>query len=139
MRERPLEMLLPAGFICAVGTCAVASLAFSETAARVAVMAAAVGLFGSWARRYLAALATGVMAWCFATGFLTHAKGELAFGPDDLLRLAAFTAVALAGCAWGHTRRVRRPYRLMRADLRRTPMLLRRLHGRANGVSRTDR
>ncbi|MEV1172305.1 hypothetical protein [Nonomuraea sp. NPDC049784] len=129
MRRRPLEVLLPAGFGFAVGACAVASLTFSETTARVALVGVAVGVFGAWARRYLAALATGVMAWCFATGFLAHTEGELAFGHDDLVRLAAFTVVALVGCAWGCVRRMRRPYRLMRADLRRAPVLLGRLHG----------
>ncbi len=130
MRGRPLEMLLPAGFVCAVGACAVASLAFSESTARVVVMVVVVGLFGAWARRWPAALATGVIAWCFATGFLVHGGGELSFGADDLVRLAAYTAVALMGCALAYARRVRRPYRRMRADLRRTPVLVGRLHGR---------
>ncbi|MFI7131603.1 hypothetical protein ACIBQ1_38415 [Nonomuraea sp. NPDC050153] len=128
-------MLLPAGFACAVGGCVVASLAFSESTARVVVMAVVVGMFGAWARRYPAALATGVMSWCFATGFLVHAGGELAFGADDLVRLGAFTAVALMGCALAHARRARRPYRRMRADLRRTPVLVGRLHGRAEGAA----
>ncbi|MFG1707858.1 hypothetical protein ACFLIM_32090 [Nonomuraea sp. M3C6] len=134
MRGRPVEVLLPAGFVFVVGACAVAALAFSEATARVSVMAVAVGLFGVWARRYLAALATGVMAWCFASGFLVHAEGELAFGRDDLVRLAAFVIVAVAGCACAHARRARRRHRLMRADARRAPVLVGRLHAPSGGV-----
>ncbi|MET7332700.1 hypothetical protein [Nonomuraea sp. NPDC005650] len=130
MRGRPVEMLLPAGFVWAVGACVVATVAFAEATARVIVMAVAVGVFGVWARRYLAALATGAMSWCFATGFLAHPAGQLAFGSEDLLRLAAFTAVALVGCAWGYVLGARRRHRLMRADPRRDPVILGRLHGR---------
>jgi hypothetical protein len=130
MRGRPVEMLLPAGFVWAVGACVVASLAFSEATARVIVMAVAVGVFGVWVRSYFAALATGAKSWCFATGFLAHSEGQLAFGSADLLRLASFTAVALVGCAWGYVCGARRRHRLMRADLRRAPVILGRLHGR---------
>jgi uncharacterized membrane protein YdjX (TVP38/TMEM64 family) len=130
MRGRPVEMLLPAGFVWAVGACVVAGLAFSEATARNVVMAVAVGVFGVWVRRYFAALATGAMSWCFATGFLAHPQGQLAFGADDLRRLAVFTAVALVGCAWGYASGARRRHRLMRADPRRAPVILGRLHGR---------
>ncbi|GAA3248508.1 hypothetical protein [Nonomuraea helvata] len=135
MRRHPLEVLLPVGFGCAVATCALASLTLFETTARVALMGVAVGVFGLWARRYLAALATGVMAWCFATGFLVHTEAELAFGHNDLVRLAAFTVIALVGCVWARARWLRRRYRLMRTDRRRAPVLLGQLHGRAKGVA----
>ncbi|MGW0801486.1 hypothetical protein [Nonomuraea sp. NPDC002799] len=111
MRGRSGEVLLPAGFVLAVGACVVAAVAFAEISARVVLVTVAVGLFGVWARRYLAALATGVMAWCFATGFLVHAAGELAFQPDDLARLGTISVAALVGCACGQVRRVLRSRR----------------------------
>ncbi|MBT2234840.1 hypothetical protein [Nonomuraea sp. NEAU-A123] len=136
MRGRPVEVLIPAGFVCAVGGCVMAAMTVSQTTARVIPVAVAVGLFAFWARHYLAAFATGAMAWCFVTGFLVRAEGELAFGPDDLVRLAALAAVALAGCAYGqmlHVRRSRRRLRRLmraRADARRAPVLRGRLHAR---------
>ncbi|MFD1541843.1 hypothetical protein [Nonomuraea guangzhouensis] len=141
MRGRLLEVLIPAGFVCAVGGCVLAAMTVSQTTARVILVAVTVGLFAIWARHYFAALATGAMAWCFVTGFLVHAEGELAFGPGDLVRLAALAAAALAGCAYGHVLHVRRSSRrrrrLMRArtDARRAPMLRGRLlHARAGDV-----
>ena len=140
MRGRPVEVLLPPGFIFAVGGCAMAAMTVTETMARVILVAAVVGLFAVWARRCLAVLATGTMAWCFETGFLVHAEGELTFGRDDLVRLAALTATALAGCACGQVLRVRRSRRrarrLMRAraDVRRAPVLRGRLHARSGCV-----
>jgi hypothetical protein len=121
MRGRPVEVLLPAGLACAVGACALAAVAFSETTARVIVVAAIVGLFAAWAANRFAALAMGAMAWCFTTGFLVHAEGELEFGRDDLGKLAAFTVVALASWACGNMRRAHRLRRLtrVRVDARR--------------------
>ncbi|SDJ73363.1 hypothetical protein [Nonomuraea jiangxiensis] len=128
------EVLLPVGFACAIGACVTAALVFIETTARVALMVAAVGLFGVWARRCLPALAAGVMAWCFATGFLVHAKGELSFGTGDLFRLGVFAASALTGCAWAalRVRRRRRPWPPARSRAGRhpVPILLRLLHTR---------
>ncbi|MEU4223821.1 hypothetical protein AB0F17_05970 [Nonomuraea sp. NPDC026600] len=136
MRGHPVEVLIPAGFVFAVGGCVMAAMTVSQTTERVALVAVAVGLFAIWARHYLAAFATGAMAWCFATGFLVHAEGELAFGPGDLVRLAALAVAALAGCAYGqvlHVRRSRRRVRRLmraRADARRAPVLRERLHAR---------
>jgi len=140
MRGHPVEVLIPAGFVFAVGGCVMAAMTVSQTTARVILVAVAVGLFAIWAKHYLAALATGAMAWCFVTGFLVHAEGELAFGTDDLVRLAALAAAALAGCAYGHALHVRRSRRRLRrlmrarADARRAPVLQGRLHARAEGV-----
>ncbi|MBF8185037.1 hypothetical protein ITP53_04645 [Nonomuraea sp. K274] len=141
MRGHSMAGLIPAGFGAVLGGCAVAALAFPERTARVVVMAVAVGLFGVWARRLPAALATGVMAWCFATGFLVHGGGELAFGHDDLVRLAAFTVVAVMSWAGGQAlhagRRRRRLRRLMRAraDARRVPVLVGRSHARPQATT----
>ncbi|SPL88612.1 unnamed protein product [[Actinomadura] parvosata subsp. kistnae] len=85
------------------------------------------GVFGAWAVRFLAALCAGVMAWCFATGFLVNAAGELTFGHADLVRLTAFMVVAVAGCACGQMLRAlrvrRRLHGLARAE-RQAPILL---------------
>ncbi|MEO3867910.1 hypothetical protein ABGB18_03675 [Nonomuraea sp. B12E4] len=128
------EVLLPVGFGLAIGACVTAALTFTGTVARVALMVMAVGLFGVWARRCLPALATGGVTWCFATGFLVYGKGELAFGADDLYRLGAFAASALAGCAWAalraRHRRLPRPPARSRAPHHRTPIILRRAHAR---------
>ncbi|MER7500647.1 hypothetical protein AB0L05_16915 [Nonomuraea pusilla] len=68
---------------------------------RVVLVAAAVGLFGAWAGSDVAAVVTGLMAWCFATGFLVHTGGELAFERADLDRLGVFLVVAVAGSVCG--------------------------------------
>lgn len=81
-------------------------------------MAVAVGLFGAWAGSHLAAAMTGLMAWCFTTGFLVHAGGTLVFGHADLDRLGAFIVVAVAGAACGRVRGSRRRRRRETAHLR---------------------
>jgi hypothetical protein len=103
-----VEGSIPAGFVFVVGLCAVAALTFPQSVARVVVMGVGVGAFGAWAVHYPAVLCTGAMAWCFTTGFLVNAAGELTFGREDLLRLAAFTGVAVAGCACGQVFRALR-------------------------------
>ncbi|MGW4797793.1 hypothetical protein ACWEPC_35770 [Nonomuraea sp. NPDC004297] len=108
MRAHSWEILLPAGFGCAAAACCVAAVTFPEPVARVGLVGVAVALFGAWARHYLAAPLTGLMSWCFVTGFLVHTRGELAFASDDLVRLAELVAVAVAGCALGHVRHARR-------------------------------
>jgi hypothetical protein len=95
---------LPAGFCLAIGACVAAALLFPGATARVVLVATAVAVFAAWSGRYVAALATAAMSWCFATGFLVYPEGELAFTHDDLVRLAGFGAVAVAGCAFGRVR-----------------------------------
>ncbi|WP_143078642.1 hypothetical protein [Nonomuraea pusilla] len=118
----------------AVGACAVSAAAFSAMGPRVVLVAAAVGLFGAWAGSDVGAVLTGLMAWCFATGFLVHTGGELAFERPDLDRLGVFLVVAVAGSVLGHLRRLCRARRgrrrLMRArgDVRRAPVLAGRVH-----------
>ncbi|GAA3668617.1 hypothetical protein GCM10022224_035980 [Nonomuraea antimicrobica] len=131
MRGSPVGVLLPAGFVYAIGACAVAALAFAETADRVVLVAVEVGVFGAWAGHYLAAPVTGVMAWCFTTGFLVHAEGELTFEAADLERLVTFTVAALVGCAFAHVFRPRGPRRPSRSRgaTRRAPVLVGHLHG----------
>jgi K+-sensing histidine kinase KdpD len=125
---RELDRLIPAGFVLAIGACAVAAPVFSESTARVVVVGAAVGMFGFWAGRYLAALAAGVMTWCFATAFLVNTGGRLTFERHDLARLAAFAVAAIVGCAGGHARRALRSRRRLRmrtrAGVRHAPVLL---------------
>ncbi|MFC4014093.1 hypothetical protein ACFOY2_43180 [Nonomuraea purpurea] len=130
MRGRPMAVLLPAGFVLGVGSCVVATV-LSGVAARLAVVAVAAGLYGAWARRWSAALATAVLAWCFATGFLVRGRGELTFTPDDLATMGEFVLTALAGCACAavHAAVLRaRRRRAMRARARPGPVQVAR-HG----------
>ncbi|MEV0615366.1 hypothetical protein AB0I81_18760 [Nonomuraea sp. NPDC050404] len=133
MRGRGLEGTIPAGFVFVIGLCAVAAVAFPQSTARVVVMGVGIGAFGVWVVRYLAALCAGVMAWCFTTGFLVNASGELTVGREDLVRLATFIVVAVVGCACGQAfRELRSRRRLLeriRAERRQAePDLERRPH-----------
>lgn len=87
--------LIPGGFAVAVAACVGASFLPAEWQAYA--MAAAVGVYALWSRNVLAGLATGVMAWFFATGFLVNGAGELTFGSADLVRLGILMAPGLLG------------------------------------------
>ncbi|WP_157251611.1 hypothetical protein [Nonomuraea typhae] len=95
------RFLIVGGFVAAVLSSAVAALLFLEPGARVAVVAVLVGAYATWGRSLAAALATGVMAWMFATGFLVNGLGVLSFSPDDLVRLAVLLAVGVSGYLLG--------------------------------------
>ncbi|WP_285777245.1 hypothetical protein [Microtetraspora sp. NBRC 13810] len=117
MRERdprpPLGFLIPGGFAFSVACCALVALVLpADTVLRAAAMGVAVAAYAAWARHPMAALATGVMAWFLTTGFLVNALGVLTFAGADEVRLGAFAAAALLGCAgaalWGLVTRARR-------------------------------
>jgi hypothetical protein len=65
------------------------------TAAGTAVAAIVVGGLAAARLPGLVALALGVVAWAFYTGFTENAFGQLTFSDGDLTRLAGF-AVATA-------------------------------------------
>ncbi|MER6951785.1 hypothetical protein ABT294_48000 [Nonomuraea sp. NPDC000554] len=129
----PLEFLIAGAFALVVAACAVAAL-IVPAAEGVVALAAVVGAFSIWSRHLVAGLASGAMAWCFATGFLVNDMGTLTFTAPDGVRLVAFLAVGAAGSAWGMARRPRR--RRMR-DRGRPPVLAGRLsHPAPTGTSR---
>ncbi|MFL6022171.1 MAG: hypothetical protein ACJ72O_02440 [Marmoricola sp.] len=68
------------------------------TALETAVAAVVVGGLAAARLRGLVALALGVIAWAFYTGFTENAFGQLTFREGDLVRLAGF-ALATAGFA----------------------------------------
>jgi len=74
-------------FVCGV-------VGLSSTGTAVAALAVA----GLAAIRLpdLVALALGVIAWAFFTGFTENAYGQLSFSHGDLLRLALFAGVTVA-------------------------------------------
>ncbi|MFI6499592.1 hypothetical protein [Nonomuraea typhae] len=92
-----MRFLIVGGFVTAVLSSAVAALLFPEPGARVAVVALLVGGYAMWGRSLVSALATGVTAWMFATGFLVNGLGVLSFSSDDLVRLAVLLGVGAAG------------------------------------------
>jgi len=61
-------------------------------AAETAVAAIVVGGLAAARLPGLIALALGVIAWAFYTGFTENAFGQLTFAQGDLVRLAAFAA-----------------------------------------------
>ncbi|MFC4114496.1 hypothetical protein [Nonomuraea zeae] len=123
--RRPLEFLIPGGFGLSVLACAAVALTLPapEVVPRAVVMGAVVAAYALWSRSVLAGLATGVMAWCFTTGFLVNAAGELTFTPGDLVRLTAFLALGLGGGVPRAARaRRRRTSRQPGQALSRTPV-----------------
>ncbi|WP_214321872.1 hypothetical protein [Nonomuraea sediminis] len=81
-----------------VAGCAAAVMMFSDLPGRLAAMVIVVGVYAMSVRSVVGALATAVMAWLFATGFLVNAEGMLTFSRADLLRLGLFLGAGLAGC-----------------------------------------
>jgi hypothetical protein len=105
------ELLVAVGFAVVVGGCLVATAVFppGEIVGRIAVLAIVLAVFAARAANPLAALATAVMSWLVATGFLVNREGELRFtGWPDLLRLAVLVAAVAAGTRWGRIRIARR-------------------------------
>jgi hypothetical protein len=97
----PVELLIGGAFVLVTLACAAVALTLSATAGMVA-MAVAVGAFSAWSRRLVVGPAIGVMAWCFATGFLLNGMGELTLTwPDDEARLLGFMTVGTMGSACG--------------------------------------
>ncbi|MFB9964848.1 hypothetical protein [Sinosporangium siamense] len=80
---------------------ALASVVFQgvDSTGRTAVMVLTVGMFAATGVSALAALATGVIAWLFTTGFLVNTAGELSLSASDALRLVALVCIAAAGAA----------------------------------------
>ncbi|GAA4579695.1 hypothetical protein GCM10023194_05980 [Planotetraspora phitsanulokensis] len=104
-------MLVAAGFAVVVGGCLLATAIFSpgETTGRIAVLAVVLTVFAARTADPLAALATAVMGWLVATGFLVNHEGELRLaGWPDLLRLGVLVAAVMAGTLWGRIRIARR-------------------------------
>jgi hypothetical protein len=102
------ELLVAAGFVAVVGGCLLATAIFppGQTMGRIVVLAVVLAVFAAWATDVLAALATAVMGWLVATGFLVGREGELRFtGVPDLLRIATLVAAVAAGLGWGFVRR----------------------------------
>jgi hypothetical protein len=97
----PVEFLVGAAFVLVALACATAALTLSATAGVVA-LAVTVATFSAWSRHLVVGPAIGVMAWCFATGFLLNGMGELTLTwPDDEARLVGFLAVGTMGSACG--------------------------------------
>ncbi|MFC4113161.1 hypothetical protein [Nonomuraea zeae] len=97
----PVELLIGGAFVLVALACATAALTMSATAG-VAVLAVTAATFSAWSRRLVVGPAIGVMAWCFATGFLLNGMGELTLTwPDDEARLLGFLAVGTVGSACG--------------------------------------
>ncbi|WP_203978021.1 hypothetical protein [Planotetraspora silvatica] len=104
---RHTELLVAAGFAVVVGGCLTATAVFppGEIVGRIAVLAAVLCVFAARTADPLAALATAVMGWLVATGFLVNREGELRFtGWPDLLRLAVLVAAVAIGTLWGRIR-----------------------------------
>lgn len=89
-------LLIPGGFVLSVLASATVSLVLPADWRAVAV-GGAVAVYALWSRSALAGLATGLMAWCFVTGFVVNAAGELTFAAPDLVRMLVFLAVGLVG------------------------------------------
>ncbi|GAA4575792.1 hypothetical protein [Planotetraspora kaengkrachanensis] len=108
---RHTELLVAAGFAVVVGGCLLATAIFppGQTTGRIAVLAGVLAVFAARAADPVAALATAVMGWLVATGFLVNQEGELRLaGWPDLWRLAVLVAAVVAGTLWGRIRIARR-------------------------------
>lgn len=97
-RAKPIEFVIAGGFVASVAGCAATAMLLSDLPGRVAAMALVVGVYAMSVRSVVGALATAMMAWLFATGFLVNTEGTLTFSRADLLRLGLFLGAGLAGC-----------------------------------------
>ncbi|MFI7537043.1 hypothetical protein [Streptosporangium sp. NPDC049376] len=101
VRSEPIGFSLAGGLFATVTATAVASLLFTpgQVRGRLLVMAIAVGGQALRTPRWPAALATAVLAWLLATGFLVNTEAELTLDGHDLLRL--FLLLLIAALAAG--------------------------------------
>ncbi|MEU1882750.1 hypothetical protein ABZ470_36050 [Streptosporangium sp. NPDC020072] len=101
VRSEPIGFSLAGGLFATVTATAVASLLFTpgQVRGRLLVMAIAVGGQALRTPRWPAALATAVLAWLLATGFLVNTEAELTLDDHDLLRL--FLLLLIAALAAG--------------------------------------
>ncbi|MER7133087.1 hypothetical protein [Streptosporangium saharense] len=109
VRSEPIGFSLAGGLFATVTATALASLLFTpgQVRGRLLVMALAVGAQALRVPRWPSALATALMAWLLATGFLVNTEAELTLDTDDLLRLCLLLLVAaLALGARAATRRL---------------------------------
>ncbi|GII52537.1 hypothetical protein Pth03_09260 [Planotetraspora thailandica] len=100
---------MAAGFATVVGGCLLATAIFppGHVLGRILVLAVVLAVFAAWAGDLLAGLATAVMGWLVATGFLIGREGELRFtGMPDLARLAVLVAAVAAGLGWAFVRNI---------------------------------
>jgi hypothetical protein len=101
--DTPVGIVITIGAVATVAAAVIAArLPLSDTGLRLAVMAAALGIYAACCVDVVAVLAVVPLAWLVFDGFLLDRFGVLVWrGWADVGRIALLVAVALVGYAAG--------------------------------------
>jgi hypothetical protein len=102
----PVGLTIAGGSVAIVGAALVAALVPpADSAWRLGVMVAVIGVFAARSRQWQAMAALVPLAWLVVNGFLIDRYGVLAWhGAADAYRLLLLTLAAAAGLAIGYER-----------------------------------